>query len=412
VAPRPDRGAPERASSPGAQASRLPPARRPTGRRRSQQGAGTETTQLALDTILGKPTAGIPTFCINFMEHAHLERLAGAQPGAYRGHPDEVYLACQRAVGVCVLDQYLADNPLTMGDRGFEGRERGATTGAEQIVLDGLPISSPEAVVEHLERFEFPRLQARVRAFDEEARLREILAHEASLQERLGPTILKTGYEFVSFPALAYGAYGYANYFGAYALHPQVMERHFALQADLSLRNNEAAARAYQEGRLPPLYRLDHDMADSRGTLVDVRSLDRIWFPHFARCLEPLLNAGVRLIWHCDGNLMAMVPRLLEVGIAGFQGFQYEDGMDYPAICRMRTREGEDLTIVAGVSVTRTLPFATPMQVKDELSWLVENGPRTGLFLGASSSVTPGVPWDNIEAFVQGLQHYRRYGRR
>jgi hypothetical protein len=371
----------------------------------------TETAQLALDTILGKPSAGIPTFFVNFMEHAHLERLAGVEPGAYRRRPDEVYLACQRAVGVCLLDQYLADNPLTMGERGYEGRERGATTGAEEIVLDGLPINSAEAVVEHLERVEFPRLQAQLTAFDEEARVREILAQETALQERLGPTILKSGYEFVSFPALAYSAYGYAEYFSAYALYPEVMERHFALQADVALRHNRAAARAYREGDLPPLYRLDHDMADSRGTLVDVRSLDRLWFPHFARCLEPLLRAGVRLIWHCDGNLMAMVPRLLEVGIVGFQGFQYEDGMDYPAICGMRTREGQELTIVAGVSVTRTLPFGTPARVREELSWLVEHAPRTGLFLGVSSSVTPGVPWENIEALVEGLQHYRRHGR-
>ncbi len=75
----------------------------------------------------------------------------------------------------------------------------------------------------------------------------------------------------------------------------------------------------------------------------------------------------MRLIWHCDGNLMDMVPRLLEVGLHGFQGFQYEDGMDYERICRMKTREGEGLIIVGGASVTRTLPFGTPADVKREL---------------------------------------------
>jgi hypothetical protein len=74
-------------------------------------------------------------------------------------------------------------------------------------------------------------------------------------------------------------------------------------------------------------------MADSRGTLVDPKSLDKLWFPHFARCLEPMLETDVRMIWHCDGNLMEVVPRLLEIGVRGFQGFQYEDGMDYEKIC-------------------------------------------------------------------------------
>jgi len=371
----------------------------------------TESAQLALDTILQKPARGIPTFNIHLMEHAHIERIAGAEPGEYRRAPERVYLACQRAIGVCLLDQFIADNPLTMGDRGYEGAERGATTGIEQLVLDGVVIDGPEAVVEHLERFEFPRLRELEAGFDEGERVKEILATEAAIQEKLGPSILKSGYEFVRFPHFAYGTYGYEPYFTAYALYPEVIEQHFSLQADLALLNNRTAARAYAEGGLPPLYRLDHDMADSRGTLVKVESLDRMWFPHLARCLEPLLNTEVRLIWHCDGNLMEMVPRLLEVGIRGFQGFQYEAGMDYQRICRMRARDGGSLLIVGGVSVTRTLPAGSPADVKRELSWLVENGPATGLFLGCSSSVTPGVPWENIETLIEGLAYYRTHGR-
>lgn len=115
---------------------------------------------------------------------------------------------------------------------------------------------------------------------------------------------------------------------------------------------------------MPPLYRLDHDMADSKGTLVSMESLERLWFPHFVRCLKPILDTEMRLIWHCDGNLMQMVPRLLEVGIKGFQGFQYEDGMEYQKICQMKTKDREPLIIEAGVSVTRTLPMGTAADVK------------------------------------------------
>ena len=112
--------------------------------------------------------------------------------------------------------------------------QRGATTGAEEIVCDGMVIDSPEAVVEHLERFEFPRLRQRLSNFDEDgARARRSCAGEAAVQQELiGPNMLKSGYGFISFPGFAYGTYGYENYFMAYALYPEVMERHFALQAD------------------------------------------------------------------------------------------------------------------------------------------------------------------------------------
>jgi hypothetical protein len=374
-------------------------------------GARGPRAQLALDTILRKSVEGIPSWLLNLMEHEQIERLAGAQPGEYRKRPEDVYLAFQRAIGTCMLDQYIPDNPLSMDNHGYIAESRGPTTGASQIVCDGILIDSPEAVVRHLESFVFPRLRQAATAFDEGARVRQILDSEAAIQDKLGLDMLKGPYGFVTFPYFEYGAYGYEYYFMAYALYPDVLERNFSLQADLALLNNRAAARAFGEGGLPPLLRLDHDMADSRGTLVNVKTLDEIWFPHFARCLEPVLQAGLRLIWHCDGNLMEMVPRLLDAGLKGFQGFQYEDGMDYERICKMKTRDGEDLTVIAGVSVTRTLPMGTPQDVKREMEWLVGNGPKTGLFLGCSSSITPGVPWENIKTLVEGLNYYQQHGR-
>ena len=108
---------------------------------------------------------------------------------------------------------------------------------------------------------------------------------------------------------------------------------------------------------------------------------------------------------------MPMIPGLLEAGIAGFQGFQYEFGMDYEKICKMKTRDGRSLLIIGGVSVTQTLPLGKPADVKRELQWLVKYGPKRGLFLGASSSITPGVPWENLKTLVDGFLYYRDQAR-
>jgi hypothetical protein len=370
-----------------------------------------ERAQLALDTVYQKQTRGIPSCGLFLMDHEHIERIAGVQPGEYVERPEEVYLAMQQAAGACVIDQFIPLNPLTMAGHGYENTEHGATTGAAQIVCDGVVIDSPETVVEHMERFVFPSLASEIADYDESTTIQWMTQDRDIVQSVLGPNILKTGYGGINFPGFYYGAYGYENYFMAYALYPEVLEKHFSLQADLALMQNKAAAKVYATHDFPPLHRLDYDIADSRGTLVDVKSLDRIWFPHFARCLEPLLRTDLKMIWHCDGNLMEMVPRLLDVGLVGFQGFQYECGMDYEKICAMKTRDGEDLIIMGGVSVTTTLPHGTPADVKAELDWLVDKGPRTGLFLGVSSSVTPGAPWENIATLVEGLNYYRTHGR-
>jgi len=370
--------------------------------------------KLALDTIAMRPTRGIPTWLFQDMQWSHLEVLSGNPPGSYPKDPIRVYREFQIASGVCFIDQWIPENPLSMRDQGFgEDTLRGPTTGAEEIVCDGMRIDSPEAVVEHMEKHLFPRWEAWRRDLDAGAdeRVRNLIAAEVEVQEFFGLNMLKGPYGFCPFPSFLYGDYGYVNYFMAYALYPEVIERGFKIYADASVLHNRIAARAIIEGGLPRLVRLDHDMADSRGTLVGVKTLDKLWFPHFARAIQPLLDAGIRLIWHCDGNLMEMVPRLIETGIGGFQGFQYEDGMDYEKICRMTDRDGNPLFIIAGVSVTTTLPHGKPADVRRQMDWLVEKGPKVGLMLACSSSIAPGVPLENTRALIEGLAYYREHGR-
>ncbi|MDD5727571.1 MAG: uroporphyrinogen decarboxylase family protein [Victivallales bacterium] len=371
--------------------------------------------QLALDTISMKETKGIPNWALHDMQWSHIETLSGNPPGSYPLDPVKVYLDFQLKAGVCFIDQWIPKNPLSMKDQGYDDtKERGATTGAEEIIRDGILIDSPEAVVEHMEKYVFPQLEQNRRELETNAdeQVNKLIAGELEVQKLFGVNMVKGPYGvFFMFPRLLYGSYGYANYFMAYALYPEIIEKCFKLQADVAEFHNRHAARAIIEGGLPRLLRLDHDMADSRGTLVDIKSLDKIWFPHFSRSIKPFLDAGIRLIWHCDGNLMQMVPRLLEVGLGGFQGFQYEDGMDYEKICRMTDRNGGPLFIIVGVSVTRTLPHGKPADVRREMAWLVEKGPKRGLMLGCSSSIAPGIPLENIKTLIEGFAYYREHGR-
>jgi len=374
----------------------------------SQNARHTEVTA----AIHGENISGYPTWAMNLMEHRELERLAarmGIKDPDYKNDQIRVYRAAQTAFGANVCDQWIPDNPMEMGDHGYEGGAFSATTG-NAIVVDGMTIEEPEDVVEHMERFLFPALEKDIAEFDEEARIREIGLTEYKCQQEMGLEILKTGYEYITFPTFYYGVYGYENYFCAYQLYEDVIDRHFALQAELCRKNNEAAAKAIERYDLPRLYRLDHDITDSRSPLVDVRSMDRIWFPRVSYSLAPILEkTDTRLIWHCDGNIMPMVPRLLDIGIRGFQGFQYECGVDFAVLAKMRDREGQPLFFEAGASVTTTLPHGTPEDVKRELQYFAEVHGDSVLTFGSSSSIAPGVPPGNLDMLIEGLAYYRTH---
>jgi hypothetical protein len=349
---------------------------------------------------------------VHIMQHEYIERIAGVKSGEYLKNPEKVYISCLRNIGSDVHYQYIPLNPMRIGNKGYETEEQKDAISSEiKIVRDGMEITSPEDVVEHMEKHVFPKMKKAIEDFNEDNRVEELLSYEKEVQDKIGHDILKFGSNNIIFPILKYDHYGYEAYFMAYALYPEVIEKDFSLQADLGYLNNKAVARARNEGHIPPASWLGHDMAGSESTLVSMDSLEKMWFPHCARCLEPVLKTDIKMIWHCDGNLMQMIPRLIDIGIKGFQGFQYEDGMDYEKICRMKTRDGEGLVIFAGASVTQTLPNGTPEDVKRELKWLVEKGPKTGMFLMANSAVIPGIPWENIKTLLEGLKYYRENGR-
>ena len=49
--------------------------------------------------------------------------------------------------------------------------------------------------------------------------------------------------------------------------------------------------------------------------------------------LEPALEAGIRIVWHCDGDYRPLLDDVLACGIGGLQGFQPECGMDLGVDC-------------------------------------------------------------------------------
>ena len=64
------------------------------------------------------------------------------------------------------------------------------------------------------------------------------------------------------------------------------------------------------------------------------------YFPSVDRALEPLVKAGFKLVWHSDGNMNDMLGPLIDIGIAGFQGFQEECGTRIADVANLRARNG------------------------------------------------------------------------
>ena len=110
-----------------------------------------ENAVLALNTINRQPTKGIPTGGCHIMEHSSIEHLANVTPGSYINDPHTVYISMMKNIGVCINDQYLAENPLTMEVNGYEDKTGGVNEGGIAAELDGIKILEADDVAQHME---------------------------------------------------------------------------------------------------------------------------------------------------------------------------------------------------------------------------------------------------------------------
>jgi len=300
-------------------------------------------------------------------------------------NPAQAYLAAFRALGVDFINQFI---PYRPGE--FESR-----TG---VVDHRLTPLEPEDVAAQMTA-RLPGLQRQLRQMDERAIGEQFAEKALAGQATLGGDALWVQYDGAfSIPTMSYGELGYDNYFVFLATFPEVQEEVWSLQADVSARYNRAIAAAMERHGLPRVVRLDHDMTDNRGSIVRIETMDRYYFPHFKRAIAPFVDAGVRLVWHSDGNINDFIPRLIDAGVNGFQGFQEEHGVDFAALCQARDRGGDPLMIWGSVSVTTVLPRCTPDEVRADVRRCWRTAPDRGYVLGATSSICPDVPTENIIA--------------
>jgi uroporphyrinogen decarboxylase len=208
-----------------------------------------------------------------------------------------------------------------------------------------------------------------------------------------------------------YTTWGYENYMCALALYPQHLGRYFAILGERARGHNQAIVEAVDRYDLAPFVYGGDDICFNDGPICAPEVLDALYFPALRRALEPLVEADVRVVWHCDGDVRPIVPQLLEAGVSGFQGFQEdESGISLEEMAALRTRWGKKPILWGSVSVTSTFPHGTVEDVKQsvERSFRIA-GPGGGFALGSTSSILPETPLENIIAF---FEHGREFGRR
>lgn len=202
-----------------------------------------------------------------------------------------------------------------------------------------------------------------------------------------------------------YGELGYENFFMIVGLYPGQARKLMEVGGAYGYCRSSVVARAVKEGIYPKAVFLGEDICTQRGPMVSPDFLEKHYAPQLRHGLQPLLDAGCKPVWHCDGDVRPLLDMLLDCGVQGFQGFQPECGMKIEEIVQRRTRDGKKLLIFGPMSVTTELPVFSPAEVKARVRHAVEvcRG-NADLALFTSNTINPDVPLANIIAMYEAAQ--------
>ena len=127
--------------------------------------------------------------------------------------------------------------------------------------------------------------------------------------------------------------------------------------------------------------------------------------PHHGRLNDVIHSHGAKVIYHTDGAVMEVVDGLIDMGIDILQALQFNARAMDPN--RLKADYGSELCFEGGVSVQKTLPFGTSMDVEDEVKSLIDTlGVDGGFILGPSHAIQAGTPPENIAAFIDTAVSY------
>lgn len=202
-----------------------------------------------------------------------------------------------------------------------------------------------------------------------------------------------------------YGWFGYENFFLLAAMDPERLEKLFRYGGAVGYTRGRLIGRAVREGLYPHAVLLGEDICTQRGPMLSPAMIEELYIPHLAHGLAPLLEAGCRPVWHCDGDCRPLLPMLLNAGVQGLQGFQPECGMDIDSVVRLRTREGDPLVIFGPLSVTTELPVCSPGEIRDKVRHAIDvcRG-NARLLLFTANTINPDVPVANIRAMCEAVR--------
>jgi uroporphyrinogen decarboxylase len=174
---------------------------------------------------------------------------------------------------------------------------------------------------------------------------------------------------------------------------------------DIPYRYHLTAAKKLVEMGVDMIW-IGDDVGAQHAMLISPHHWRQFFKPRMATFIADLkaINPAVKVAYHTDGNILPIIPELIEIGLDILNPIQ-PACMD-PA--QLKRAFGDRLCFWGSIDEQHTLPFGTPEDVRAEvLERLKTIGKGGGLIIGPTHHVQLDTPLENFWAMVHTITETR-----
>lgn len=187
---------------------------------------------------------------------------------------------------------------------------------------------------------------------------------------------------------------GYEGTLVDIALEPEKVKKISEKAADFMI---EIGKNEVRRANLPGLW-IWGDIATDKGLLLSPKSFKEIFFPSLKRMCTTLKKEGIKVVYHSDGDIRAILPLLIEAGIDAIDPMQVRAGMDMMELSKQYRKQ---LAFVGNINI-----YESKEKIKEQVFKKLKIAKEGGWIASSSESVGEDVPIENYEYFIEIVRKY------
>ncbi len=159
-------------------------------------------------------------------------------------------------------------------------------------------------------------------------------------------------------------------------------------------------------GQMIDFTQVTDDWGSQTGLMTSPTVFNEFYRKGTERAIELAKKHGIHVFHHDDGDMRALLPTMVELGIEILNPIQWRCG-DWD-LSWLKQEFGSAVCFHSAVDNQETLPMGTPQEVRDQVKHLIQTlfADGTGFILGPCHNLQPNTSVENILAMYEAAHEF------